>query len=283
MPRFILMEVYKPPLSENKIYKEKDDNLNLMYGYGVDHNIILYEETNEYIKEVLKSENTVSKSMVKITVEREVYNIKDIYNFLRKTAISSGKVKDEDFPKYSEVKGLIYRKIYDKETGDYLYTTDSFFLGNSPKNKYNKNIESSLFIGGIYNEEIKCNLEDVVEVCKGRYCNHPLIKTEKVNYYALCCDTVYIEDNMLNIFPYEYSKYLPGRDGLIDKFYKVKALEAIGLTEEISSRWIEGKSVLSVLIGDEENNVEECVFPPDSFNYGVSGPNDEWDGENDSE
>lgn len=279
MPRFMLMEVEKPLLNPKKVYIEKEDNINLIYGYGIDHNIMIYDKDNEYIKQLRENfkDNIVVKNMMEVTIEREEYNIKDIYNLIRTSAIKSGMYNHIHFPKYKDIKDIIYRNIYDKKTGRFLYTTNSMFVGNSPRHKTD-NIYSTIFIGGDYGLEIKNSIERVVGM-RNKYANHPLIKKTKVKYYALSVETIYIEDNYLDIFPYDYHKYLPARDGIIDKLYRVKALETIGLTDEISSRWVEGKSILITMIGDEEENVETCVFPPNSFNYRVFGPDDygDWD------
>jgi hypothetical protein len=280
MPRFVLMEIYKPPLSSEKIYIETKDKINLMAGYNVDHNILLYNIDDEVINGYLKNKDgVIYKSTVKIRVRREEYNTRVIYNYIKYKYNNNEATLGDDLeiklPSYGDIKDILTRKVYDKVTGNYLYSTDSMYLNNSPCNKYYKTTVSYLYIGGAYNIQLGNSLEDITTylntICKNKRSLKPT-KSTVVEYYAMCCDTKYIEDNYLDIYPYEYNKYLPKNDAVIDKLYKVKALEAIGLTDEISSRWVEGKSVLAVVLGEEENAIENIIFPPASSNYGISGP-----------
>lgn len=274
MPRFILMEVYKPPLNPKKVYKEEEDNINLLCGYGKEHNILLYDTVDMYINKTMKNIKTISDSMISIRVSRKEYNARALYYYIKKKL--SGKTKNPDivFPKYDDIKDIMYRKIYNKRTGKYLYTTDSFYLGDSPGNKdLFDDIISRIYIGGEVEVEIKTPIETIVKALDGHYEKMPLITNVVRPYYALCMDMVYVEDNYLEIAPYEMSKYFHEKSTMIDKLYKIKALEAIGLTNEISSRWKEGKSIVNILLREDEqtDGMEDYIYPPDSSFYGIPG------------
>ena len=50
MPRFIMSRLWKAPLSSTRLYKENELKLNFLTGYGVDHNILLYEDTKDTLE-----------------------------------------------------------------------------------------------------------------------------------------------------------------------------------------------------------------------------------------
>ena len=254
MPRFIMSRLWKAPLSSKRIYEENNLSLNFLVGFGVDHNILLYE-SNKETEEFLNKNKCVKDLVTKVKVNRKFWNIEVIYDYLYNLSNNTSIVSNEPLPEYNEVKNIIFRNVYDKSETNLLYNkANNMLYGIEPEK-----ITNFLFVGGTYNIETSISMESVMNDIG----EDKALIDKVVEYYALCSEVYLIEDNPLYIEPYEYSRYLPTENGgITDKEYQIKALKALGLSTGFINSWKETKDIKTVVTIEWEEDIYGKCYPP---------------------